>query len=55
MVTYEGMTSNCGRWVVQVLVVRVDIGVMTNEAMRPQCGISGSGSGCQSGHRNGDL
>ena len=28
MVTYEAMTPQCGRSVVQVLVVRVDIGVV---------------------------
>ena len=27
---YEAMTPQCGRSVVQVLVVRVDIGVMTH-------------------------
>ena len=42
--------------VVQVLVVRVDIGVVTYEAMTPQClDVSGSGRGCQSGYRSGDL
>ena len=52
------MTSQCGRSVVQVLVVRVHIGVVTYEAMKPQCGrpeVSGSGPGCQSGYRSGDL
>ena len=34
------MTPQCGRSVVQVLVVRVDIGVVTYEAMTPQCGRS---------------
>ena len=34
------MTSQCGRSVVQVLVVRVDIGVMTYETMTPKCGRS---------------
>ena len=34
------MTSECGRSVVQVLVVRVDIGVVTYESMTPQCGRS---------------
>ena len=38
MVIYEAMTPQCGRSVVQVLVVRVDIGVMIYEAMTPQCG-----------------
>ena len=50
----------CGRSVVQVLVIRVDIGVVTYEAMTPQCGssvvqVSGSGSGCQSRYTSGDL
>ena len=40
MVIYEAMTHQCGRSVVQVLVVRVDIGVMIYEAMTPQCGRS---------------
>ena len=31
------MTPQCGRSVVQVLVVRVDIGVVIYEAMRVQC------------------
>ena len=31
------MTPQCGRSVVQVLAVRVDIGVLTCEAMTPQC------------------
>ena len=34
------MTRQCGLSVVQVLVVRVDIGVVTYEAMPPQCGMS---------------
>ena len=38
MVTYEAMTPQCGRSVVEVLVVRVDIGVVIYEAMTPQCG-----------------
>ena len=33
-------TTQCGRSVVQVLVVRVDIGVVTYKAMTPQCGRS---------------
>ena len=33
MVAYEAMTSQCGRSVVQALVVRVDIGVLTYEDM----------------------
>ena len=37
MMIYEAMTPQCGRSVVQVLVVRVDIGVVANEAMTPQC------------------
>ena len=57
VMTYEAMTPQCRRSVVQVLVVRVDIGVVSYEAMTPQCGrsCSGSGSGCQSGYRSGDL
>ena len=56
VVIYEAMTPQCGRSVVQVLVVRADIGVVTSEAMTPQCGrFSGSGPGCQSGYRSGDL
>ena len=34
------MTPQCGRSVVQVLVVRVDIGVVIYEAMTSQCGRS---------------
>ena len=34
---YEAMTSQCGKSVVQVLFVRVDIEVLTYEAMTPQC------------------
>ena len=37
MVTCEAMTPQCGRSVVQVLVVRVDIGVLISEAMTPLC------------------
>ena len=37
---YETMTPPCGRSVVQVLVVRVDIGVVTYETMTPPCGRS---------------
>ena len=40
MVIYEAMTSQCGRSVSQVLVVRLDIGVVIYEAMTPQCGRS---------------
>ena len=36
-VTYEAMTPQCGRSVVQVLVVRVDIGMVICEVMTPQC------------------
>ena len=32
------MTPQCGRSVVQVLVVREDIGVVIYEDMTPQCG-----------------
>ena len=81
MVIYEAMTPQCGRSVVQVLVVRVDIGVVIYKPMTPQCGrsvvqvlvdrvdigvviyeditpsveVRGSGPGCQSGYRSGDL
>ena len=34
--TYEAMTPQCGKSVVQVLVGTVDIGVVTYEAMTPQ-------------------
>ena len=47
------MTPHCGRSVVQVLVVRVDIGVVTYDT--PLWEVSGSGPGCQSGYRSGDL
>ena len=40
MVIYESMTPQCGRSVVQVMLVRVDIGVVTYESMTPQCGRS---------------
>ena len=48
---------------VQVLVVRMDIGVVMYEAMTLQCGsydtpvweVSGSGPGCQSGYRSVDT
>ena len=33
MVIFETITPQCGRSVVQVLVIRVDIGVVTYEAM----------------------
>ena len=39
-VTYEAMTPQCGRSVVQVLVVRVNIGVGTYEAITLQFGRS---------------
>ena len=70
VVIYEAMTPQCGRSVVQVLVVRVDIGVVIYEDMTHQCVrsvaqvlvvrwdigvVSGSGPGCQSGYRSGDL
>ena len=51
---YEAITPQCGRSVIQVLVVRVDIGVVIYEAMTSQ-EVSGSGPGCQSGYRRGDL
>ena len=35
VVIYEAMTPQCGRSVVQVLVVRVDIAVVIYEAMTP--------------------
>ena len=37
---YEAMTPHCGRSVVQVLVVRVDIGVVPYEVMTQHCGRS---------------
>ena len=40
MVIYEAMTPQCGMSLVQVQVVRVDIGVVTYEDMTPQCGRS---------------
>ena len=39
MVTFQAITHQFGRSV-EVLVVRVDIGVVTYEAMIPQCGRS---------------
>ena len=36
VVTYEAMTSQCWRSVVQVVVVRVDIEEVIYEAMTPQ-------------------
>ena len=38
VVTYEAMTPQCGRSVVQFLFVRVDIEVVIYETMTPQCG-----------------
>ena len=38
MVIYEAVTPQCGRSVVQVLVVRVVIGVVTYEAVTPSVG-----------------
>ena len=35
MVIYEAITPQCGRAVVQALAVRVDIELMTYEAMTP--------------------
>ena len=56
VLTYEAMTPQCGRLVVQVLVVRVYIGVVIYEAMTPQCvRTCGSGPAGQSGYRSGDL
>ena len=40
MVSYEAMTPQCMRSVIQVLVVRVDIGVVVYEAMTQQFGRS---------------
>ena len=40
MVIYKSMIHQCWKSVVQVLVVRVDIGVVTDEAMTSQCGRS---------------
>ena len=40
MVISDAMTPQYGGSVVQVLVVRVDIGVVIYEAMTPQCGWS---------------
>ena len=38
--TQEIMTPQCGRSVVQILVVRLDVVVVNYEAMTPQCGRS---------------
>ena len=35
--TFEAMTPQCGRSVVQVLVVRVDMAVVAYEAVSSQC------------------
>ena len=41
---------------VQVLVVRVDVGMVIFKAMTPPVWVvSGSGPGCQSGYKGGDL
>ena len=40
---------------IQVLMVRKDTGVLTDVAVIPQWEVSGSGSGCQSEYRSGDL
>ena len=40
---------------VQIGVVRVDIEVVIYEAITPQWKVNGSGPGCQSGYRSGDL
>ena len=56
VVIYEAMTPQCVRSVGQVMVVRVDIRVVIYEAMTPPVmEVSGSGTGCQSGHRSDDL
>ena len=56
VVIYEAMTPQCGRSVVQALVVRVDIGVGDLWSYdTPVWEVSGSGSGCHSGYRGGDL
>ena len=63
VVIYEAMTPQCRRSEVHVLVVRVDIEVVIYEATTHQCGrsevhvlvVRGSGPGCQSGYRSGDL
>ena len=53
---YEAMTPPCGRSVVQVLVVKVDIRVVIYEAMyTPVMEVRGPGPGCQSGYWRGDL
>ena len=50
------MAPKYRRSVVQVLVGKVCIGVVTYEAMTPQCWRSVvSSPGCQSGYRNDDL
>ena len=51
VLSFEAMIPQCRRSVVQLLVVTVDIGVMTYEVME----VSGSGPGCQSRYRSGDL
>ena len=50
------MTPQCRRSVVQFLVIRVDIGAVIYNAMTPAVWeFIGSGPGCQSGYRSGDL
>ena len=49
MVLYKAITPQYGRSVVQVLVVRVDIGVVTYEARaNPVWEVSGPDPGCLS-------
>ena len=53
---HVGVVPQRGRSVVQVLIVRVDTGVVIYESV-PQCGrsvVSGSGAGCQSRYRSDD-
>ena len=55
MVTYEAMTPQGWRSVGQVLVVRVDIGVVIYEAVTPQCGRPVVQVLVQSVYTSGDL
>ena len=57
VVTYEAMTPQGGRSLVQVLVVGVDTEAVIYEATAPQCGRSGlhARPGCHSGYRSGVL
>ena len=56
MVSYEVITPLCWRSVVQVPVVRVDIGGVIYKAMTPPIwDICGSSPACQSGYRSGEL